>query len=114
MEFATSQQLRPLTWYSSRRGCPLSHSKLGRGQSVSRIRGFWSCADWATIPSGSYCSQIGLDYYPELLPNEDLNMQAGNFPFFHSCLSALFLSFLFFLFLNRGATLESRSIAHLP
>ena len=46
----------------------LSHSKLGRGQSVSRIRGFWSCAGWATIPRGSYCSRIGL------LPNEDSNM----------------------------------------
>ena len=43
-----------------------------------------------TIPRGSYCSRIGL------LPNEDLNMQAGNFPFFHSCLSTIFLSFLLF------------------
>ena len=85
------QSLRPLTWYSSSRGRPLSHSKLGRGQHVSKIRGFWSCAGWATIPRGSYCSRIGL------LPNEDSNMQAGNFPFFRSCLSNIFLSFLFFL-----------------
>ena len=92
------KSLRPLTWYSSSRDPPLSHSKLGRGQSVSRIRGFWSCAGWATIPKGSNCSRIGL------LPNEDSNMQTGNFPFFYSCLSTIFLPFLFFLlflFLNR-------------
>ena len=28
-----------LTWYSSNRGCPLFHSKLGRGWSASRVRG---------------------------------------------------------------------------
>ena len=33
------QLLKPLTWYSSSRGCLLSHSKLGRGQSASRIGG---------------------------------------------------------------------------
>ena len=65
-----------LTWYSSSRGSPLSHSKLRRDQSVSRIRGFWSCAGWATIPRGSYSSRIGL------LSNEDSNMQTGNFSFF--------------------------------
>lgn len=42
-----------------------------------------SCANWETIPSGSYCSLIGL------LANEDLNTQAGNFRFSLSSLSTL-------------------------
>ena len=29
-------------------GCHPSHSMLGRGQSASRVRGFWSCDGWVT------------------------------------------------------------------
>ena len=43
----------------------------------------------AVIPRGSYCSRIGL------LPDEELKIQTGNFPFFLTFLSSLFLSFLF-------------------
>ena len=61
VEFTTSLSYRSLWLGTLQAGVVYSHILSYVGASVQvGSEGFWSCAGWATISSGSYCSRIGL------------------------------------------------------